>query len=83
MYIRVFYFHMYIYICIFIYTYISRKDHWTVDALWEMTYFMIFVAIAVMWAPNVNMQKYAYSIELSNLGEIYSHVFIYKYILYI
>eukprot|EP00596_Hydrurales_sp_CCMP1899_P000534 CAMPEP_0119040878 /NCGR_PEP_ID=MMETSP1177-20130426/10928_1 /TAXON_ID=2985 /ORGANISM="Ochromonas sp, Strain CCMP1899" /LENGTH=530 /DNA_ID=CAMNT_0007006361 /DNA_START=43 /DNA_END=1635 /DNA_ORIENTATION=- len=45
------------------------KDHWTVDALWELTYFMIFVAIAIMWAPSVNMQKYAYSIELSTLDE--------------
>jgi len=34
------------------------KDHWTVDALWEMTYFMIFVAIAVMWAPSKNSMRW-------------------------
>ena len=35
------------------------KDHWTVDALWEATYFMIFVAIAVMWAPSKNSMRCA------------------------
>ena len=34
------------------------KDHWTVDALWEMTYFMIFVAIAIMWAPSKSSMRY-------------------------
>jgi hypothetical protein len=43
------------------------KDHWTVDALWEMTYFMIFVAIAIMWAPSKNSMRYAYHVELSQL----------------
>ena len=43
------------------------KDHWTVDALWEMTYFMIFVAISIMWAPSKNSMRYAYHVELSQL----------------
>jgi hypothetical protein len=38
---------------------------WTVDALWELIYFLIFVSIAVLWAPSKNSQRYAYSIELS------------------
>lgn len=42
---------------------------WTVDALWELIYFVIFVAIAVLWAPSNNAQRYAYSIELSQLED--------------
>lgn len=42
---------------------------WTIDALWELIYFVIFVAIAVLWAPSNNSQRYAYSIELSQLED--------------
>mmetsp|Transcript_10322 Transcript_10322/g.16896 ORF Transcript_10322/g.16896 Transcript_10322/m.16896 type:complete len:530 (-) Transcript_10322:544-2133(-) len=42
---------------------------WTVDALWELIYFTIFAAIAVLWAPSKNAQRYAYSIELAQLEE--------------
>lgn len=42
---------------------------WTIDALWELIYFTIFVAIAVLWAPSNNAQRYAYSIELSQLED--------------
>ena len=45
------------------------KDRWTVDALWESTYFMIFLSIAIMWAPSQNFSRSAYSIELSQLDE--------------
>lgn len=45
------------------------REKWTVDALWEVIYFLIFVAIAVLWAPSNNSQRYAYSIELSQLEE--------------
>ena len=45
------------------------KDRWTVDALWEITYFLIFVAIAIMWAPSKNFSNYAYSVELSQLDD--------------
>lgn len=40
---------------------------WTVDSLWEVIYFIIFVAIAILWAPTNNSQRYSYSIELSQL----------------
>lgn len=43
------------------------RYRWTIDALWELIYFVIFVAIAVLWAPSNNAQRYAYSIELSQL----------------
>lgn len=43
------------------------RMRWTIDALWELIYFIIFVAIAVLWAPSNNAQRYAYSIELSQL----------------
>lgn len=44
-------------------------DRWTVDALWELTYFFVFVSIAVMWAPSKNSQRYSSSIELTQLEE--------------
>jgi uncharacterized membrane protein len=45
------------------------RHKWTVDALWEVIYFIIFVAIAVLWAPSNNSQRYAYSIELTQLED--------------
>jgi Lung seven transmembrane receptor len=36
------------------------RDRWTVDALWEVTYFMVFVAIAILWAPSINLQQEGY-----------------------
>jgi hypothetical protein len=45
------------------------REKWTVDALWEIIYFLIFVAIAVLWAPSNNTQRYAHSIELSQLDD--------------
>jgi hypothetical protein len=45
------------------------REKWTVDALWEIIYFLIFVSIAVLWAPSNNSQRYAYSIELSQLDD--------------
>ena len=45
------------------------REKWTVDALWELIYFIIMVAIAVMWAPSKNSQRYAYSIELTQLDD--------------
>ena len=47
----------------------SWRDRWTVDALWESTYFMIFLAIAIMWAPSKNFSRSAYSVELSQLDD--------------
>jgi hypothetical protein len=44
-------------------------DRWTVDALYELTYFAVFVAVAYMWAPSKNSQRYAYSVELSQLED--------------
>jgi len=46
---------------------VNWRMKWTIDALWELIYFTIFVAIAVLWAPSNNAQRYAYSIELSQL----------------
>jgi hypothetical protein len=45
------------------------RHKWTVDALWELIYFVIFIAIATLWAPSNNSQRYAYSIELSQLED--------------
>ena len=40
---------------------------WTVDALWELMYFAVFIAIAFLWAPSKNSLRYAFSIELTQL----------------
>jgi len=40
-----------------------------VDALWELIYFCIFVAIAILWAPSKNAQRYAHSMELAQLDD--------------
>jgi hypothetical protein len=42
---------------------------WTVDALWELMYFAVFVAIAYLWAPSKNSLRYAYSVELVQLED--------------
>ena len=39
------------------------------DALWELIYFCIFVAIAILWAPSKNAQRYAHSMELAQLDD--------------
>eukprot|EP01038_Epipyxis_sp_PR26KG_P008195 gene8195-11085_t len=45
------------------------RAKWTVDALWELIYFVILLSIAVLWAPSKNSQRYAYSAELSQLDD--------------
>lgn len=38
---------------------------WTIDAISELLYFLIFVAIAVLWAPSRNNQRYVSYVELA------------------
>lgn len=45
------------------------KDKWTIDALWELTYLAIFIAIGILWAPSKNSQRYAMNIELAQLED--------------
>lgn len=45
------------------------SERWTIDALWEVTYLVIFVAIAYLWAPSRNSQRYAYSVELATIED--------------
>jgi hypothetical protein len=45
------------------------SERWTIDALWEVTYLVIFIAIAYLWAPSRNSQRYAYSVELASMEE--------------
>ena len=52
-----------------IFVVVSARERWTVDALWELIYYIIFVAIAVLWAPSRNAQRYAHSMELSQLDD--------------
>ena len=39
----------------------SWESRWTMDALWESLYFIIFLTICFLWAPSRNDQRYAYS----------------------
>lgn len=45
------------------------QERWAVDAMYEVIYFVIFMAMAVLWAPAKNNQRYAYSIELSSVDD--------------
>lgn len=45
------------------------KLRWTVDALWELTYFGLFVAVCVMWAPFKNSSRFSYTYEMVNLDD--------------
>lgn len=45
------------------------REKWTVDALWELIYFAILMAIAILWAPSANSQMYAYSMQLSQMDD--------------
>ena len=42
---------------------------WTVDAVYEFIYIVVFVCLGVLWAPSKNSQRYAYSIELSQMKD--------------
>ena len=45
------------------------SERWTIDALWEVTYLVIFIAIAYLWAPSRNSQRYSYSVELTTMDD--------------
>lgn len=47
----------------------SWKYEWSVEALWELTYFVLFVTLAILWAPVKNNAVYASSIELTQLED--------------
>lgn len=51
------------------------RTRWTADALWELTYLAVFVAISILWGPSRNILRYAHSIELTQLenDEEYQH----------
>ncbi len=42
---------------------------WTIDALWELTYFALFFAICILWSPHKNSHRFAYSYELVNMTD--------------
>lgn len=41
------------------------NERWTIDASSETIYFVIFVAIAILWAPYRNNQRYVSYVELT------------------
>ena len=59
-----------VYVYIYIYNTDQPDSHWqqrwAVDAVYEGIYLALFVAMAFLWAPSKNSQRYAYSIELAS-----------------
>jgi hypothetical protein len=47
------------------------KSRWTTNALFELMYFVVFVAICYLWAPSKNSQRYAAydAIEMTSLND--------------
>lgn len=41
------------------------KSEWSVNAVWEVLYLAVLIAIAFLWMPSRNSQRYAYSMELA------------------
>jgi hypothetical protein len=45
------------------------QSRWTMDALWELEYLIVFIAICLLWAPSRNNRRYAYSaVEMSEVN---------------
>jgi hypothetical protein len=42
------------------------ESAWFNDAIWEVLYFIVLAAIAVLWRPSKNAQRYAFAHELSS-----------------
>lgn len=47
----------------------SWELKWTIDAISELLYFLVFVTIAVLWAPSRNNQRYVSYVELAVLSD--------------
>jgi len=45
---------------------------WIWDAYWEYGYFFVVLLIAVLWCPNENNTRYAYSVQIEGeeMGDI-------------
>lgn len=41
------------------------EDNWLFDGYWELAYFIVFTAIAFLFAPSNNYQRYAHSVQLA------------------
>jgi hypothetical protein len=42
------------------------RSEWSVNAVWEVIYVMLLLAIGFLWMPNKNAQRYAYSMQLKS-----------------
>lgn len=47
----------------------SWRAKWTLDAVWEALYCLVFLALAVLWAPQKNALRYASAQELAQSDE--------------
>jgi hypothetical protein len=45
------------------------KYKWTIDAMWEFIYYILFLIICVLWSPHKNNHRYAYSYDMVNLED--------------
>lgn len=47
------------------------RVRWALDAVWEVCYLIVLIAICALWRPSANMQRYAYSVQLGTGDEEY------------
>jgi hypothetical protein len=45
------------------------EDDWLNDGYWELAYFIVFTAIAFLFAPSNNYQRYAHSTQIATSDE--------------
>lgn len=43
---------------------VTQEARWVIDAMMEMNYLFVLVAVAVLWRPQQNAKEYAYVMEL-------------------
>lgn len=46
----------------------EEEKKWAIQALWEVNYLFVLVAVAILWRPNPNAKDYAFVMELPSIG---------------
>lgn len=46
---------------------LEEKHEWSVQAAWEVNYFMVLTSVSYLWKPDPNAKEYAYVMELPSM----------------
>lgn len=46
----------------------EEEKEWAIQALWEVNYLFVLVAVSILWRPNPNAKDYAFVMELPAIG---------------